>query len=210
MMDSLNKKFVEKSGKTVEEAVELAVIALDIDKEDIDFEIIEEPSKGFLGIGGREALIRAWKKRDVVEIADEFLNSILKHMDINAEIDFKLDGNKLYIDMYGKDMALLIGRRGQTLDSLQYLVSLIINKSSNEYIRVVMDTENYREKRKETLEKLAIRLARKALKIRKEIVLEPMNPYERRIIHSTLQNFSGISTRSEGDEPFRKVVIVLN
>ncbi len=208
-MDNLKKNVVEKSGKTVEEAVELAIIALDIEKDDIDFEIIEEPSKGFLGIGGREAVIRAWKKKDVVEIADEFLNSVLDKIGIKAEIDFKLDNNQLFIDVYGSDMALLIGRRGQTLDSLQYLVSLVVNKGSNEYIRVVLDTENYREKRKQTLEKLAIRLAKKTLKIRKEIVLEPMNPYERRIIHSTLQNFSGIKTRSEGDEPFRKVVIQL-
>ncbi len=208
-MNSLNKKVVEKSGKTIEEALELAIIALDIDKDNIEFEIVEEPSKGFLGIGGREAVIRAWKKKDIIEIADEFINSILDNISIKAEIDYKMEGNKLYIDLYGKDMALLIGRRGQTLDSLQYLISLVINKASNEYVKVILDTENYREKRKQTLENLAIRLARKALKIRKEIVLEPMNPYERRIIHSTLQNYSGVSTRSEGEEPYRKVVIEL-
>jgi len=131
-------------------------------------------------------------------------------MGIEASLSIKLKQNSLFIDMSGKEMALLIGRRGQTLDSLQYLVSLVVNKEREEYLRVILDTENYRQKRKDTLEKLAFKLANRAKKIRKDITLEPMNPYERRIIHSALQNNKFVSTRSEGDEPYRKVVIFLN
>ena len=131
-------------------------------------------------------------------------------MDIDAKIDAKINNTTLNVNLEGQNMAVLIGRRGQTLDSLQYLVSLVVNKDRDDYIRVVLDTENYRQKRKETLEKLAHKLARKAKKMRKDIILEPMNPYERRIIHSTLQNNKFVSTKSEGDEPYRKVIIFLN
>jgi len=130
-------------------------------------------------------------------------------MGIDAEIEIKMQKDSLYINIVGNDMAILIGRRGQTLDSLQYLVSLVVNKKREEYLRVVLDTEDYRRKRKETLERLANKLAYKAKKMRKDIVLEPMNPYERRIIHSSLQNNPYVSTRSEGEEPYRKVIIFL-
>ncbi len=209
-MENVKKQIVEKSGKSIDDALELALIALDANKDEVEFEIIDEPSKALLGIfGGKEARIRAWKKLNIADVAEQFLKDLFDKMSIKANFEIKIDKNQLFINIYGGDMALIIGRRGQTLDSLQYILSLVVNKVSDEYIRVILDTENYREKRKETLEKLAIRLARKSLKIKKEIVLEPMNPYERRIIHSTLQNFSGIRTRSEGDEPFRKVVIQL-
>lgn len=200
-------KFVEKSGKSVEEALRLALIELEATREQVEIEILEEGSKGFLGIGAKETKIKVTKKNDVNEIAKNFLLSILKEMNIDAQIDVMKVDDALNINMIGEDMAILIGKRGQTLDSLQYLVSLVVNKDRDDYLRVVLDTENYRAKRKETLEALAEKLAAKVKKSRKNVILEPMNPYERRIIHSTLQNNPNVSTKSEGDEPYRKVVI---
>lgn len=200
-------KFVEKSGKSVEEALRLALIELEATREQVEYEVLEEGSKGFLGIGAKETRIRVSKKDSVIDSARIFLNSILKEMNIEAELDIEQHDDVLNINMNGEDMAILIGKRGQTLDSLQYLVSLVVNKNKDEYLRVVLDTENYRAKRKETLESLAEKLAAKVKKSRKNVILEPMNPYERRIIHSALQNNPNVSTKSEGDEPYRKVVI---
>ncbi len=200
-------KFVEKSGKSVEEALRLALIELEATREQVEYEVLEEGSKGFLGIGAKETRIRVSKKDSVIDSARVFLNSILKEMNIEAELDIEQHDDVLNINMNGEDMAILIGKRGQTLDSLQYLVSLVVNKNKDEYLRVVLDTENYRAKRKETLESLAEKLASKVKKSRKNVILEPMNPYERRIIHSALQNNPNVSTKSEGDEPYRKVVI---
>ena len=199
--------FVEKSGKSVEEALRLALIELDANREQVEVEIIDEGSKGFLGIGAKETKIRVTKKNDVQENAKAFLSKILKEMNIHAEIQTELTEETLNINMIGEDMAILIGKRGQTLDSLQYLVSLVVNKQKDHYLRVILDTENYRAKRKETLESLADKLAMKVKKTRKNVILEPMNPYERRIIHSALQSNPSVSTKSEGDEPYRKVVI---
>lgn len=199
--------FVEKSGKSVEEALRLALIELDATREQVEIEVLDEGSKGFLGIGAKETKIRVSKKNSVTDIAKTFLSSILKEMNISAEIEVVQVEEALNINMIGEDMAILIGKRGQTLDSLQYLVSLVVNKERDDYLRVVLDTENYRAKRKETLESLADKLASKVKKSRKNVILEPMNPYERRIIHSALQNNPNVSTKSEGDEPYRKVVI---
>jgi len=200
-------KFVEKSGKSVEEALRLALIELDANREEVEIEVLEEGSKGFLGLGAKETKIRVSKKNSVTDVAMTFLKSILKEMNILAEIQVTQVEDALNINMIGEDMAILIGKRGQTLDSLQYLVSLVVNKERDDYLRVVLDTENYRAKRKETLESLAEKLASKVKKSRKNVILEPMNPYERRIIHSALQNNPNVSTKSEGDEPYRKVVI---
>lgn len=200
-------KFVEKSGKSVEEALRLALIELDASREQVEIEVLDEGSKGFLGIGAKETRIRVSKKNSVTDVAHTFLSSLLKEMNIPAEIEISLAQDALNINIIGEDMAILIGKRGQTLDSLQYLVSLVVNKERDDYMRVVLDTENYRAKRKETLEGLAEKLASKVKKSRKNVILEPMNPYERRIIHSALQNNPNVSTKSEGDEPYRKVVI---
>lgn len=200
-------KFVEKYGKSVEEALRLALIELDANRDEVEYEIIEEGSKGFLGFGAKETKIKVSKKHNAADIAQAFLASMLSEMNISASISAELFDDNLSINMAGEDMAILIGKRGQTLDSLQYLISLVVNKNRDEYVRVVLDTENYRMKRKETLENLAGKLAFKVKKSRKNVILEPMNPYERRIIHSTLQNNPFVSTKSEGDEPFRKVVI---
>jgi len=200
-------KFVETRGKSLEEAIRLALIELDVSRDEIQYEVIVEGAKGFLGFGSKDTIIKASKKNNVEEIATDFLEKILKEMNIFAKITTQLEGETLSMVMEGEDMAILIGKRGQTLDSLQYLISLVVNKDHEEYIRISLDTENYRMKRKETLEALANKLAYKVKKSRKNVVLEPMNPYERRIIHATLQDHPFVSTKSEGDEPYRKVVI---
>ncbi|MGX8796508.1 RNA-binding cell elongation regulator Jag/EloR [Fusibacter sp. JL298sf-3] len=200
-------KFVEKSGRSIEEALRLALIDLEADRDNVEYEVIEEGSKGFLGFGAKDYVIRVSKKNSVLDDAENFITSIFREMNIKATLEMALEEEVLKINMIGEDMAILIGKRGQTLDSLQYLISLVVNKNQDQYIRVVLDTENYRFKRKQTLESLAEKLANKVKKTRKNVVLEPMNPYERRIIHSALQNNSSVSTKSEGDEPYRKVVI---
>ena len=140
----------------------------------------------------------------------EFLTEVFKAMDMEVEIDVEQKGNEINIELSGPDMGVLIGKRGQTLDSLQYLVSLVVNKGTSEYIRVKVDTENYRKRRKDTLENLAKNLAYKVKRTKRSVSLEPMNPYERRVIHSALQNDKYVSTHSEGEEPYRRVVITLN
>ena len=137
----------------------------------------------------------------------EFLSKVFEAMNMEVGIEVETEGNEMNIDLSGKDMGVLIGKRGQTLDSLQYLTSIVVNKGQKEYIRVKIDTENYRSRRKETLENLAKNLAYKAKRTRNAVSLEPMNPYERRIIHSALQNDKYVTTHSEGEEPFRKVII---
>ncbi|MBN2797313.1 MAG: protein jag [Clostridia bacterium] len=204
-------KSVEVVATTVEEAIEQALIQLNTNELDVEIEVLEEPKKALFGFfGGKEAKVRVTKRMNIEEIAKDFILKLLGTMDVEVKLSVKLKQNNLYIDMDGPEMAILIGRRGQTLDSLQYLVSLVVNKDREDYIRVILDTENYRQKRKDTLERLAFKLAKRAKKINKSITLEPMNPYERRIIHSALQNNKFVTTKSEGEEPFRKVVIVVN
>ncbi|MBQ7563689.1 MAG: protein jag [Lachnospiraceae bacterium] len=140
----------------------------------------------------------------------EFLEKVFAAMDLKVDIKVEQTEEEMSVELSGDEMGILIGKRGQTLDSLQYLTSLYVNKNTNDYIRVKLDTENYRERRKDTLENLAKNLAYKVKRTKRPVVLEPMNPYERRIIHSTLQNDKYVSTHSEGDEPFRKVVITYN
>ncbi len=206
-------KYIEVSGKTVEEALTNALIKLETTKDKIEYEVIEKGSTGFLGIGSKPAIIKACKKLTVEDSVIEFLNDVFKTMSlvVKIEVDYKPEENTMDINLVGNDMGVLIGKRGQTLDSLQYLASLIVNKNREEgsYIRVKLDTENYRARRKETLEHLAKNIAYKVKRTRKNVALEPMNPYERRIIHSALQNDKYVSTRSEGEEPFRHVVVML-
>ena len=152
-------------------------------------------------------------KNSTVEPAQdpkEFLEKVFNAMNMQVNIDAKQEGNEINIELSGDDMGVLIGKRGQTLDSLQYLTSLVVNKGTSESIRVKVDTEDYRKRRKETLENLAKNLAYKVKRTKKPVSLEPMNPYERRVIHSALQNDKYVSTHSEGEEPYRKVVITLN
>lgn len=199
------------AAKTVDEAVMKALIQLETTSDKLDYEIVEKGSSGFLGIGAKPAIIRAKRKETLEDCAIEFLNQIFDAMKIVVEIAavYNEAEKEMNLDLKGADMGILIGKRGQTLDSLQYLVSLVVNKKSDDYVRVKLDTENYRERRKETLETLAKNIAYKVKRTKRSVSLEPMNPYERRIIHSALQNDKYVLTRSDGEEPFRHVVISL-
>lgn len=199
-----------KTGSTVEEAIEMALEDLDLLSEDVSVEVLEEPGKGFLGLGGKEAKVRVVADKDPVFMAERFLTDLLMQMQISAELDVEREAGQLYVEIIGEnhdDMGVIIGKRGDTLDAIQYLLSLIVNKGRDQYIRVLLDTENYREKRERTLIDLANKMAAKAVRRGRSVKLDPMNPYERRIIHSALQSFEGISTYSVGDEPYRRVVI---
>ena len=262
--------FIEFSAKTVNDAITEASIELGIASTDMEYEVVEEGSAGFLGIGKKQAVIKAWKKEDKpakkevkkeskkevkkeepkkevvkketpkeevkeepevqveeeapvkeekhVEVTQEtkdacekFLVDVLKTMGMEVKLTSSIDEDgALSIDMEGENMGILIGKRGQTLDSLQYLTNRVANKMQEGYVRVKLDTENYRQRRKETLENLAKNIAHKVKRTKKSVSLEPMNPYERRIIHSALQGDKYVSTHSEGEEPYRRVVVTLN
>jgi spoIIIJ-associated protein len=201
--------YIEITAKTLDEAITEACKELMITSERLDYLVIEEGSNGLFGLGSKQALIKARVKNTVNNSAVEFLNDIFTAMKMNVTVNvaFPEGSRNMDIDLSGDEMGVLIGKRGQTLDSLQFLTSLVVNKESNEYIRVKIDTENYRNRRKETLENLAKGVAYKVKKSRRPISLEPMNPYERRVIHSFLQGDKAIMTYSEGEEPFRRVVV---
>lgn len=199
------------SAKTVEDAVTKAKIELGTTSENMEYEVVEKGSNGFLGLGAKPAIIRAKKKETMQDKAICFLTQVFEAMNMQVDIteEFNEEEKELSINLVGEDMGILIGKRGQTLDSLQYLVSLVVNKKKEDYIRVKLDTENYRERRKETLETLAKNIAYKVKRTKHSVSLEPMNPYERRIIHAALQNDKYVVTRSDGEEPFRHVIISL-
>ena len=199
------------TAKTVDDAITEACKALSVTSDKLEYEVVEEGTSGFLGIGSKEASIKARVKSSVEDAAKIFLNDVFAAMNMTVVINIEFDPaeKELSIDLSGDDMGVLIGKRGQTLDSLQYLTSLVVNKGSEEYIRVKVDTENYRSRRKETLENLAKNMSFKVKRTRRPLSLEPMNPYERRIIHSALQNDSYVTTHSEGEEPYRHVVVTL-
>lgn len=204
-------KIIEVTGKTVEEALKHALDELKLTKDKVDVEIINEGTKGLFNlIGTKPAKIKVTKKPEPIDNAKEFLINVLSAMNIDAEIRINEENDVIKIDLSGPKMGLVIGYRGETLDSLQYLVSLVINKNhNNSYKRVVLDAENYRKKREETLIRVAQKSAYKVRKSQRPYKLEPMNPYERRIIHSALQEYTDINTHSEGEEPFRRIVISL-
>lgn len=204
-------EYVEFSAKTVNDAITEACQKFGVTSDKLDYEVMEEGSNGFLGIGSRPAVIKATVKNSVEDNAKNFLKDVFGAMNLTVAVSVKYDEieRNMDIDLSGDEMGVLIGKRGQTLDSLQYLVSLVVNKGEEEYIRVKVDTENYRQRRKETLENLAKNIAYKVKRTKRAVSLEPMNPYERRVIHSTLQNDRYVTTHSEGDEPFRRVVVTL-
>lgn len=246
--------FSEKWGKDVETATALALDELKCSKDEVKITVLEEPSRGFLGIGSKLAKVRVEKievsendKTEEIEVAEEVNETVteetvenetsevaskklirpdnMKEIDehpalsflkettekMGLELSFKAyaDDNNVFIDIAGKDAGTIIGKRGQTLDAIQYLTSLAVNKKSEDYVRVVLDAENYRSKREETLERLAHRLADKVVRTKRSVKLEPMNPYERMVIHAALVNSPKVKTRSEGEEPYRRVVIEL-
>ncbi len=201
-------KSIEIIGRTAEEAIQNALRELNVTEEKVTIEVLEEGSKGFLNIiGVKPAKVKVRLKRDYIGDAKKFLREILNAMNVKAEIHIKEENNEININLVGPNMGVLIGYRGETLDSLQCLV---VNKNHDEtYKRVILDTVNYRQNRQETLKKLALKMGDKVRINGKTLKLEPMNPYERRVIHSTLQNNAYVTTHSEGDEPYRRVVIEL-
>ena len=203
--------FQKFSAKTVSDAITEACKALGVTSDKLEYVVKEEGSSGFLGIGAKDAVIEAKVKSSVKDTAKIFLNDVFHAMNMTVviNVEYKEEEKELNIDLSGDDMGVLIGKRGQTLDSLQYLVSLVVNKESEDYIRVKVDTENYRKRRQDTLENLAKNIAFKVKRTKRTISLEPMNPYERRIIHSALQNDKFVTTHSEGEEPFRHVVVTM-
>ena len=252
----MSMDFSEKWGTDIDTAVELALADLKLTIDEVDVTVLEEPSRGFFGIGSKLALVRVEKKKTQevkepekkekktvekaekaqtqktatpkkeeikkeIEVKEEnlvpcedhealrFLKEVIKEMCLDLDITAKKGENSLYLDIQGKDSGTIIGKRGQTLDAIQYLTSLVANKESEVYTRVVVDAENYRAKREKTLEALANRLANKVVKTKRSVKLEPMNPYERKVIHAALHDHPKVVTRSEGQDPYRRVVIEL-
>ena len=201
---------IRKTAKTVEEAIAAALAELGVSREETDITVIDEGTKAFLGMfGGKDAVVLVKKNFQPEREAESFLREIFLTMGLIVKIKAEMKDKHLFVELTGDDMGILIGKRGQTLDALQYLVNLVVNKKSPSYISVMLDTENYRQRRRETLESLVFNLAKKVKHTRRNVVLEPLNPYERRIIHSALQNDRYVTTYSEGEEPYRNVVITL-
>lgn len=210
-MEEIMSEWKEFTAKTVDEALTNALVQLETTSDKVEYEIIEKESPGILGLFSKPAKIRVKIKFDIKDSAVNFLNKVFDAMDlkVNIQLDYNELEKQMNVDLSGEEMGILIGKRGATLDSLQYLLSLVINKNTESYVKVKLDTENYRERRKETLENLAKNLAHKVKRIHRPVYLEPMNPYERRVIHSALQKDKYVETHSEGEEPYRKVVITL-
>lgn len=207
----MSMDFIEIKAKSVEDAKTEALLRFGVTSDKLEFEVVDEGSNGFLGIGARPAVIKARKKFCLEDVAADFLKDVFEamEMEVTIRVEVNEEEKTVNVELLGDDMGVLIGKRGQTLDSLQYLTGLVVNKETEEYYRVKVDTENYRERRQETLEKLAKNIAAKVKRTRRAVSLEPMNPYERRVIHSTLQNDRYVTTRSDGEEPYRHVIVSL-
>ena len=204
-------KFIEKQASTIDEAVNLALEELGMDRDSVTVEVLEKEKKGFFGIGAAPARVRvSYEEITPAGEAKAFVDGLLSRMGIHGEA-FPSEGEdgQIILDIRGEDMGAVIGRRGDTLDAIQYLTSLTVNRGKEDHIRIAIDTEGYRAKREESLQRLARKMAGKVLKYHKNMTLEPMNPYERRIIHATLQDYKGVTTYSTGTEPNRRVVVAL-
>lgn len=204
-------EFIEVSAKTVNDAITDALVQLGVTSDQLEYEVVSEGSSGFLGFGSKPALIKARRKHSPEESVRDFLTRVFDAMQLDVEIVSKYDEENGLVDVEfkGNEMGVLIGKRGQTLDSLQYLTNLAVNKQTDHYVKVKLDTEDYRKRRKDTLENLARNISYKVKRTKRPVALEPMNPYERRVIHSALQNDRFVSTHSEGEEPYRHVVVTL-
>lgn len=201
-------KALEISGKTVEEALELALQRLAVSKEEVEYQVLEQPSKGFLGIfGGKPARLQVTVKENPVTKTTNLLQKIVLAMKLPVDLQVNKEGQLIKVNLQGEDLGVLIGRRGETLDALQYLVNLAVNKDLEKRHKIILDVEGYRRRREDTLQNLAFKLAEKAKRRGKSIVLEPMNAHERRIIHTALQSRDDIYTFSEGEDPYRKIII---
>lgn len=203
-------KEIEAEGNTVEEAVKEALERLHVKRDKVEVEVIENGSRGFLGlIGSRRARVRVRVKRGTEETISECLREMIKKMGLELSLEIREEDDYWIGDFYGRDVRLLIGRRGETLNALQMLANMIVNRQLDERIKLVLDAEGYRKRREETLRRLARRLSERVKRSRREVILEPMTPQERRVIHMELQDNPWVCTSSIGEEPYRKVVISL-
>lgn len=204
-------EYMQFSAKTVDDAITEALIQLGITSEQLEYEVIEKGSAGFLGINSKKAVIKARKKETVEDVVKTFLENMFRAMNLEVEIELIYDEatRNMDVELKGPEMGVLIGKRGKTLDAIQDLARIVANKGAEEYIRVKIDTENYRKRRRDTIENLARNVAYKVKRTKKSVSLENMNAYERRIIHSTLQNDKYVTTYSEGEEPYRHIVVAL-
>ena len=204
---------VRQEAKTVVDAINKGLKKLDISREEAKIDIIEEGSRGILGLfGGENAVVDIKVKKDPIEIGKEFIESVFSTTKLKVKVEVieeKTNDEQVLYNLSSEDLGIVIGHRGETLDALQYLTSLVVNKETDEYYRVLLDAEGYRDRRKETLIRLANKLARKAVKTGRKVVLEPMPPHERRIIHMALKDDEKVKSYSKGKEPFRKVMIEL-
>lgn len=204
-------EYKQFSAKTVDDAVTEALIQLGITSEQLEYEVIEKGSAGFLGFNSKKAVIQARKKETVEDVVRTFLTDMfaVMNLEVNIEISYNEDNRTMDVELKGPEMGVLIGKRGKTLDAIQDLTRIVANKGTEDYVRVKIDTENYRKRRRDTIENLARNIAYKVKRTKKSVTLENMNAYERRIIHSTLQNDKYVVTHSEGEEPYRHVVVAL-
>lgn len=199
---------VTASGQTVDEAIHSALEQLNLPQEEVEIEVIDEGKKGFLGIfGASRAVIKAREVRDNIEETQNFIKDMTKNMGVEAELETIIEDKHVTFNLSGEKIAILIGKRGQTLNAIQYLVQLVVNKDGKQFYSVTVDAEGYRNRRKETLESLALKMADKSKRMNRKVALEPMPAFERKIIHSVLQNKSDVKTYSDGIEPHRHIVI---
>jgi spoIIIJ-associated protein len=203
-------KKIVVTGKSIEEALKKGLSQLNTTEDRVKVTVIEQPSKGLFGlIGAREAKLELELVPDPIEESVKFLHEVFAAMGLDVSVEQKRDKDGVVLNMRGSDLGMLIGRRGQTLDALQYLVNIVANRHASDYVRIILDAEHFRERRKKTLEELSLKLAARVVRTKKEIMLEPMSPQERKIIHSHLQNHPAVRTYSQGEEPNRRVVICL-
>jgi spoIIIJ-associated protein len=200
-------KQITATGTTVEEAVQSALEQLQSSKDQVDVDVIDEGKKGFLGFGTKPAIVKVSIKKDPVQDAELFILEVAEKMGAPVQIKTEVNNRDISMELEGEKIAILIGKRGQTLNSLQYLAQLVVNRESDQFYTVMLDAEGYRGRRKETLENLANRLAEKAVRTGREVKLEPMPSYERKIIHTALQHHKKVETDSDGNDPRRHVVI---
>ncbi|OPH53574.1 DNA-binding protein [Paenibacillus ferrarius] len=203
-------KKIVVTGKTIEIAVKSGLAQWQVSEDRVNIHILEQPSRGLFGfIGSKEAKVELELIPDPLEEAIAFLQDMFEAMQISITIDTRKDREGFVLNMSGSELGILIGKRGQTLDALQYLVNIVANRYANSHFRIILDAENFRDRRKKTLEELAVRLANRVIKSKKEVILEPMNSQERKIIHAELQGHPVVKTYSKGEEPNRRVVIAV-
>ncbi len=199
---------VTTSGETVDEAIEAGLKQIGLTRDQVTVDIIDKGKKGFLGIfGASRAIVKVIEAQDNIAKAEQFIKDMTTNMNIDTKIETIIDGNHVTFNLSGEKIAILIGKRGQTLNAIQYLVQLVINKDSKQFHPVTVDAEGYRGRRKETLESLALKMADKSKRMNRKVALEPMPAFERKIIHNVLQNETTVKTYSDGNEPHRHIVI---